>query len=384
MTLEGSEISSRQAPSSLAPTIACYYYPGWFKDPERTIRGRSGASEWDLVCDETAQRAYPDIRRPLNGRSDPAVDGLEHECQLASSFGIDAFIWCWYWDRSRLLLNETLEMFLQARKPSGFKYCLMWVNKRPHFELPLVTRRRVPLLDRMIRTDEFDFAKMTEHLASAHWSRSDYLVVENRPVVFMYHADFLMSDLGVARVARLLENGHETAHRLGFDGVHYVAIAHRLPPLVPIAGIAATPVPLGPVGFTAISNYVYLPDWKGPDVQRYDELVSKRAEEWPKLAKLHQVRLWPSVCPGWDGRPRAHPNGKVQSGYPWTPRVVGETPAAFSRALDLWRDFAMASDPVPVLPVASWNEWTEGHAVAPCDRHGDAFLKALRVFRSAH
>jgi hypothetical protein len=38
---------------------------------------------------------------------------------------------------------------------------------------------------------------------------------------------------------------------------------------------------------------------------------------------------------------------------------------------------------VPLLPIASWNEWTEGHAVAPCDRHGDGLLRVLREFKNA-
>ena len=91
------------------------------------------------------------------------------------AWGIDAFLWCWYWDRGRLIFNEALEMFLSAKLPAGFKYALMWVNKRPHFRP--ADRPTVPTPAesnaRLVPTDEADFRAMVEHLVEHHFAPAD-------------------------------------------------------------------------------------------------------------------------------------------------------------------------------------------------------------------
>lgn len=370
--------------NSSAPIVATYYYPGWYRASARTIRGCAGGTEWDLLFDDVAVHAYPDVRRPLAGPVEPTIETLEVECRTAAAAGIDAFIWCWYWDHGTLMFNETLEMFLQCRVPVGFKYALMWVNKRPHYRLPLTRTSERQVRERVVTTDEHDFRLMVEYLAVRHWSRPDYLFAHGRPTLLLFHVDLLVNQLGAARLQRLLLIGNDIARQAGFAGIEYVAIVHKPWPIwrhASDSGSGADDVPLRRVGFRAVSNYVYLPDWSGPPLQHYPVLVGRRAAEWPILARQHELPLWPSVSVGWDGRPRGTPEHTARPGYPWSPRVMGETPGEFARALRLWRRFADRSGDVPILPIASWNEWTEGHAVAPCDRHGSGMLDAVREFK---
>jgi acyl carrier protein len=361
-----------------APTVAAYYYPGWTRNTLRTIRNRAGASEWDLLFDAAARESYPDVRRPMAGPAEPSIQSLEAECVTASSWGIDAFIWCWYWERGRELFNETLDLFLRCRLPSGFRYALMWVNKRPHFHLPLTSPSERIVRERMIHTDAHDFAAMIDYLAARHWSRDGYLVIDRRPVLMVFHVDYLVDQLGPATLQTLLDHGDSIARRNGFAGVQYVGIAHRL------TRVVKSGPTLRDIGFRAISNYVYLPDWSGPPTQDYQALVRRRAAEWPLLSRLHDLPLWPSISCGWDARPRGQPVDHGAPGYPWVPRVTGETPDGFFQALEYWRQFSDGGGRAPVLPVASWNEWTEGHAIAPCDRHGDGMLRALRAFKQSY
>jgi len=149
---------------------------------ERRVRGCD--TEWSLLYDEVARSAYPGVRRPLAGSAEFSPAGLEAETRAAMAAGIDAFLWCWYWDRGRLIFNEALDTFLDCRLPAGFRYALMWVNKRPHFELPLDrTLSAAEQRSRLVVTDEADFRAMVGHLAERHWSRPSYLTVRGRPLL---------------------------------------------------------------------------------------------------------------------------------------------------------------------------------------------------------
>jgi hypothetical protein len=365
------------------PIVAAYYYPGWHPSPDRRIAGDS--CEWPLVFGP-ASGAY-DVRRPTGGPRRPTIATLEDEAREANAAGIDAFLWCWYWDEGRLVLNDTLELYLRSSPPPGFRYALAWVTKRPYASLPL---DRPPTASdhraREVTTSEADFEAMIRHLLGGHWSRPDYLLLDGRPLLPIVFVEPLIRDLGPGRLGAMLNAGDALARAAGFPGVHYLAVvygsherrrwAHRLG-----LGRLAGHVPLGPLGFRAVSTYIHLPRWRGPAVQEYAGLVDARAREWRACSGRFGAPFWPSVSPGWDARARGTPMPRPPRRHPWSPVVRGETPDGFARLLGHWRDYARERGGIPLLPVTSWNEWTEGHAVAPCTRHGDGMLRALRGFK---
>src|SRR4051812_19655210 len=105
------------------PVFAAYYYPGWHASPGRSVRGER--SEWALLYGDGTP--YPDVRRPLGGPAPVTPEAFEAEAREAHAGGIDAFVWCWYWDRGRRTLGEALEMFLECSRPAGFRYAVAWV-----------------------------------------------------------------------------------------------------------------------------------------------------------------------------------------------------------------------------------------------------------------
>ena len=368
-------------PKQNKPIAAAYFYPGWHRDPARTIR--NGTDEWELLYDDVARRVYPDVRRPLAGAVVPTVESLGAEAAAAMAGGIDAFLWCWYWDRGQLLLNRELEMFLQAKLPAGFQYALMWVNKRPHFSLPIDHMPPSWFDSRLVKTEEADFEAMIRHLIEHHWQRPEYIRLEDRPILPIFSVEPLIRQLGPRRLRAMLASGDRLAREAGLGGVYYVAIMHRLHArrrwlarlgLGRLAGLA----PLASLGFSAVTNYLNLVDWDGPARQCYAQLVDKRIPEWPMYAEMYGLPFWPSVSPGWDARTRAVPRDPPPHAHPWSPLITDETPEQFARLVAACDDYAARADNVPIMPVASWNEWTEGHAVAPCDRHGDGMLNVLR------
>jgi hypothetical protein len=90
------------------------------------------------------------------------------------------------------------------------------------------------------------------------------------------------------------------------------------------------------------------------------------------------------VSPGWDASPRGADFGPARPDkYPWSPVVTGEHPDLFREAVRRAARFATGqgtSD--PLVFIASLNEWSEGHSIEPDERHGMAWLEAVRDGRT--
>jgi hypothetical protein len=86
------------------------------------------------------------------------------------------------------------------------------------------------------------------------------------------------------------------------------------------------------------------------------------------------------VSPGWDATPRAAEFGKRRPRrYPWSPIVINREPAAFRRAVAEGLACTLQHSPEnPQLFVASFNEWSEGHYLEPCERYGMGWLQAIQ------
>ena len=62
-----------------------------------------------------------------------------------------------------------------------------------------------------------------------------------------------------------------------------------------------------------------------------------------------------------------------------TPSLVGSTPERFGRLCKAAADFVAADAKQPrAVFVNAWNEWTEGSYLLPEEKHGTAYLKALK------
>ena len=80
---------------------------------------------------------------------------------------------------------------------------------------------------------------------------------------------------------------------------------------------------------------------------------------------------YPMVIPNWDNTPRAERRGSV---------LHGSTPELFARHLrEAVNCVARRPPEDQIVFIKSWNEWAEGNYLEPDQRHGHAYLEAVRA-----
>ena len=356
--------------------IATYVYPGWHPIPERDASFHPGFTEWELVqaCRPRFD-GHSQPRLPSLGTYDDR-DPIEvgRRVRLAQSYGVDAFVYGFFWCRGKRVFQDALDLgFLGVEAPAPF--ALMWANRMPRRVLP-VRRADLPVIagDRLVRTDVEDFVALIAYVEERYFRNPAYMKVDGRPYFSIFDSTFFLRELGADAAAEAVARAQRLLRTRGWPGLHLAAID----PSRDVVGMVRE------VGFDSVTHYVLLPEWKGPAQQDYDVQSKLRASQWASFSDASKLPYMPSVAPGWDASPRAADFGAEKPDkYPWSPVVIGEHPDLFCDATRRAVRFATetrADDPIAF--VASLNEWSEGHYIEPDEQHGTGWLEAIRAARS--
>ncbi len=304
---------------------------------------------------------------------DPAEVG--RRVALGRAHGIDAFVHGVFWCRGKRVFEDALEQgFLGSPEGSAAPFAVFWANRMPRRILP-VRRADLPVIEgeRRVPTDVEDFVELVRLVATQYFARANYMQVEGRPYFAIYDSTFFLRELGEEGVAEAIRAARGWLAANGFGDMFLAAIEPAPEALGRVAAL----------GFDAVTHYVFLPEWKGPRLQDYAQLAARREAEWAGFGAGAGLPYLPAVATGWDASPRALDFGAERPGkYPWSPVVVGEHPQHFGAHLAAALRFARATRPHdPLVFVASWNEWSEGHHLEPDTRFGTGWLEALQAAR---
>jgi hypothetical protein len=353
-------------------TVAAYLYPGWHHCPERDGNFAAGWSEWDLVYG--ARPRFPGHRQPnlpLPGRYDDSLPGTaESQIELGRAHGVDLFVHAFFWSRGKRVLTAALDRgHLGSAAGRRFPFALMWANRMPRGVLP-VKSARGPLIDpgRLVHTDPDDFLQFIRFIAERYFIRDNYFRVRGAPYLSIFDTSFFIRQLGEELAAQSVAAARGWLRQNGHGGLHLAAIdpAPRFRPA------------LRRIGFDSVTHYVLLPEWKGPAQQDYLQCARRRARQWPLFGQSTGLPYFPSVSPGWDATPRAAAfGGNEKRRYPWSPVVTGSCPEHFASLLKDAASYLRGAGPDPLLFIASWNEWSEGHYLEPDQRFGLGWLQAV-------
>ena len=364
--------------------VAAYVWPAYHDEPRYQDIGifPDHRGEWESIYNAQPRfEGHRQPRVPLWGYFDEASPRMQEKIiKTATKYGVNTFIFDWYWYDGRPFLERVLnEGFLKARNREKMQFYLMWANHtaNAYWDRTATDKSRVYWRGEV---DRATFEQMTDHLVRDYLTQPNYYRIDGRPVFAIYEIGTFIRGMGGLEEARqALDSFRRKCVEAGLPGLHLQAIVWGALP----ATLSDTPGDqsqtqdhtLRKLGFDSMTNYQWC--HLEPTNRDYLEWGNAAIARWEQYDRDFSVPYFPHVSIDWDPNPRyplEHPAQHV---------VHGVTPQKFEDFLRRAKAYADAHPAQPPLvTINAWNEWAEGSYLEPDTEHRYAFLKAVRrVFK---
>ncbi|HEY4064924.1 MAG TPA: glycoside hydrolase family 99-like domain-containing protein [Puia sp.] len=376
--------------------VAVYYFPDYHRDTTNEKWHGMGWTEWEIVKAARPRFAgHQQPKVPSWGYFDEAdPQWASKEIDLASSHGIDVFIYDWYWyEKTGQYLQEGLEKgFLKAPNRRKMKFALMWANHDwLNIHPATLDNNRIRLTEGKVSWSLWD--TISTYIVEKYFKQPNYWKIDGKPYFSIYEIITFINGLGGIDNAKaaiaLLE---EKTKKAGFPGVHFNIMSNMVSDEKmrsikgPNAPVRAAQM-MQALNCSSVSTYCYIHHYTNmrkdgfPSIP-YEKAFASAQEFWTKFTTQYPDMLYtPNVSMGWDASPRCMQTDKFEMrDYPWTPVLTGNTPAAFKKALLAAKQFLDSYNPKhKIVVLNSWNEWTEGSYLLPERRTGTGYLDAIKA-----
>lgn len=366
--------------------VAAYIWPAYTGDESRTrMFWPEGMGEWQSVKNSVCKypgHSWP--RKPLWGyvnEADPRV--MEMEIDAATDYGVNVFIYDWYWFDGRPFLENCLnDGFLKAKNRDKMKFYLMWANHDVNhtWDIKQSWDQEDVIWKGMAGRD--DFEAIGKRVIEKYFSQPNYYTIDGKPVFMIYDLDNLIKGFGSReKTAEALAWFREETKKAGFPDLHLQLVVYgntlNLSGVDSGSrdgsdGISGNDI-TNQLGFDSVTHYQFA-HFANIDLD-YCEILDIVKKEWEKVEAGFDVPYYPHISVGWDNNPRFI---GMRHGV-----VKNNTPENFEKGLRMAKEYADAHpDQAPLITLNSWNEWTETSYLEPDDLYGYGYLEAVkRVFQ---
>lgn len=271
------------------------------------------------------------------------------ETKWAVEHGISFFIYCWY----RASQGGAVKMrygtaihdaLFKSRFADKMKFTIMWENQSKGIAGV---------------ADERDlFENLMPYWIETYFKYPGYLKIDNRPLLFVYRPEFLIKDLGgVEKVRAAFGRMRQVCRDAGFGGLILLGEYRGLDPkhlaLMKDLGL----------------DYTFAYCWGIPGSPAPQQAIQSQMASIRKTQELGILPQVVTVSQAW--------SGWRDEGSIWK-----IPPTDFEGLLREAKAFiaTLPSDQLGsrMLLLDNWNEWGEGHYLAPYREYGFGYLDAVR------
>ena len=277
------------------------------------------------------------------------------ETKWAVEHGVSFFIYCWYRTSQggpvQTMFEHAIDKaLLKGKFADKMKFTLMWENQ---------VRGKAGV------ADEKDLmTNLLPYWMEKYFKNPSYLKVDNKPVLFIYRPEFLIDDLGgEANVVKAFDKMRQACRDAGFDGLYLLGEYRGLDPnqlaLMKRIGL----------------DYTFAYCWYVPNNPTPQQSIATQMGYIKKTQELGIIPQVVTVSQAW--------SGWADEGTIWK-----IPPQDYEGLLRQAKDFAtkLPANELgsKMLLLDNWNEWGEGHYIAPYREYGFGYLDAVRkVFSNA-
>lgn len=286
---------------------------------------------------------YPHRKPALGYYDDSNPEVMDWQIKWALEHGISFFNFCWFRERGnegkpvKAWLIETIDQgLLKAKFLDQFQFVITWEN----------------LNAAGVSSREDMLENLLPFWIETYFKHPSYLTFDGKPILFIYGMDAFVAQIGgIEHMPKLLDEMREKCRQSGLKGLILAAEYRGLQP-GPMEGLKKT-------GVDASWSY---------GLEEPEHLALRK--EWAILPDI------PTISVGWDPRP-----WQDYMGYWWT-RNWNRTPMEFqdvaAQAKAVMESYPSESIGRHMVQLDNWNEWGEGHWIAPSRHGGFGYLEAIR------
>ena len=363
--------------------VAAYIWPAYFNEPRfQSEMGifHDGKGEWEAVYNAKPKfEGHRQPREPIWGYFDESDPKMQQKIiRTALKYGVNTFIFDWYWYDKRPWLEGVLnDGFLKAKNNEKMKFYLMWANHTHTAYIDYTEPDKSKYYWKgQVDFDTFD--EFTDHVIKDYFSRPNYYRVDGKPVFAIYELGTFIEGMGsIEKAKEALDLFREKCVNAGLGGLHLQAILWGAIPEtvsnVPGDKSATQDNTVKYLGFNSLTNY----QWCHfiPANQDYQSWGEKAVAKYDEFDKNFSIPYFAHVSIDWDNNPR-FPVDRQSC-------VTGVTPEKFEGFLRKAKEYTdNHPDQAPLITINAWNEWAEGSYLEPDTHFKYGFLKAVRkVFK---
>jgi hypothetical protein len=322
--------------------IGVHYFPGW---KQGTHLG------WQKI------EPFPDRKPALGWYDEGNPEVTDWEIKWCIEHGISFFVYCWYRSGDSKLAQPYLghaihDGLFNAKFGDKFRFAIMWENAN----------------GTGVYSETDLLVNLFPYCVETYFKKQNYLKIDGKPVLFIYSFSGLRRDLKtVDSIYSAFDNMRSVAIKLGFPGLILLCENRGLDTSV-IRSIKRC-------GFDNTFAYCWGMLENNPSPAT---VIKTQLDFMQSLKKMGTVPFVPTVSMGWDAAP-------------WQPldKMHWQLPPSDFKVLCRNTKKIMAKLPKEslgrkMLLIDNWNEWGEGHYIAPSHRYGFGHIDAIReVFTCA-
>jgi len=333
-------------PPDPAPTdllVGCHYCPLWKEG------SRQGG--WEQIV------PFPEREPALGWYDEDNPEVTDWEVKWALEHGISFFVYCWYRAGQGGPVQTSLghaihDGLMHARYGDKFHFTIMWENQARGYSGI---------------SDERDLLEnLLPWWIENYFKNPSYLKVDNKPVLFIYRPEYVVEDLGgIEQTKAAFSKAREACRAAGFDG------------LILLGEYRGTqPEPLKLMADIGL-DYTFAYCWPVGGDPSPQVAIDAQEGYWRATEDLGIIPQVVTLSAGWDSTPWS----KTFSAWKLPPDD-------FRRLCERGREFVadLPADGLGhrMILLDNWNEFGEGHYIAPHRQDGFGQLDAVRdAFSSA-
>ena len=294
-------------------------------------------------------KKHPERTPALGFYAQENPEVADWETKWAAEHGVDFFIYCWYRTSQGGPVQQKFgsaihEALFNSKFQDKIKFTIMWENQSKGTS--------------GVKDEKDLMENLLPFWIENYFKKPNYLLIDNKPVLYIYRPEFLVEDLGsIENVQLAFDKMRKACQKAGFDGLWLLG-EYR----------GSDPKHLGLMKGLGL-DYTFAYCWHVTNSPNPPEAITSQMAQIKTTQDFGIIPQVVTVSQAWSGW---RDEGSIWKLPPTEFETLLRRGKAFVEQLP---DDQLSGQ---MLILDNWNEWGEGHYLLPYTEYGFGYLDAIR------